>query len=119
MRNKLKARLPKINFILGGLLFLLSSLSFFGDDQVTQATIFLILGLINLALFRFQHRYPAWINILVLGLNAIGAVVVALDYQSKGTSGLHLAWWLVAGLYAVSVVVQLRKYWQTSQHTSN
>lgn len=109
MRNKLKERLPKINFILGAALFLLSSFSFYGDGQNIPALVFLALGLGNLALVRFSAGTKLWVNLLVLGFNAAGAVVVALDYQNKGTTGLHLVWWLVAILYTLSIGIQIWK----------
>ncbi|MEL6656633.1 MAG: hypothetical protein AAFY48_23040 [Bacteroidota bacterium] len=114
MKNKLKARLPKFNFILGGALFLLSSLSFFESGQIPQAILFLVLGLVNLTLLRFQGRNPTWVNLLVLGLNALGAAVVALDYQAKDASAIHLVWWLAAGLYLVSIGVHYRKQRQNA-----
>ena len=109
MRNKLKERLPKINFILGVALFLLSSFSFYGDGQNVQAVVFLLLGLGNLALVCFSNGTTLWVNLLVMVFNTAGAVVVALDYQSKGTTGLHIAWWLIAVLYLVSIGIQVWK----------
>ncbi len=112
MRNKLKERLPKMNFILGAALFLLSSFGFYGDGQTVQAILFLLLGLGNLALVRFSNGTTLWVNLLVMGFNAAGAVVVALDYQSKGTTGLHLVWWLIAVLYSVSIGIHI---WKSKQ----
>ena len=119
MKNKLKARLPKINFILGGLLFLLSSLSFFDSGQVPHAIIFLVLGLVKLILLSIQGRNPAWVNFLVLGINALGAAIVAFDYQAKDASAIHLVWWLAAGLYTLSLLICLRKYTRTNHRISN
>ena len=112
MRNKIKERLPKINFILGAVLFLLSSFSFYSNGQSIQAIIFLLLGLCNLALVRFAAGSSLGVNLLVMVFNAAGASVVALDYQEKGTQGLHLVWWLVAFLYAVSIGIQV---WKSQQ----
>lgn len=109
MRNKIKERLPKINFILGAALFLLSSFSFFGEGQVSYAILFLIIGLTNLALIRFQPGQAKWVNAVVLALNVAGAILVALDYQAKGTKGLHLAWWLISALYLLALFLQLRR----------
>lgn len=109
MRNKLKERLPKINFILGGVLFLLSSFSFYGDGKLTHAVLFLLLGLLNLLLIRFAFGNRRWVNPVVLGLNVLGAIAVALDYQSRGTEGLHLMWWFIAILYLIATVVTIRK----------
>lgn len=109
MRNKLKERLPKVNFILGATLFLLSSFSFYGDGQTVQAIVFLLLGLGNLALVRFSNGTTPWVNLLVMGFNSAGAVMVALDYQNKGTTGLHLVWWFVAVLYLVSIGIHVWK----------
>lgn len=119
MRNKIKERLPKINFVLGAALFLLSSFSFYGDGQNIQAIIFLLLGLGNLALVRFSEGTTLWVNLLVLAFNVAGAVVVALDYQSKGTTGLHLVWWLIAILYTVSIGVQIWKNKQPDTPTKS